>query len=51
MLKAIPIDSSLRLNAAECAAFAKRRRRKLFILFGLITLSWLVVGTLIAAFA
>ena len=51
MLRTIRIDSSLRLNDAECAVFAKRRRHKLFILLGLIALSWLVVGTLIAALA
>ena len=50
MLKAIPMDSSLRMNNAECAAIAKRRRQNLFILLGFVTLSWLVIGTLIAVF-
>ena len=44
-------SSSLRLNDAECAAFARQRRRALFMIIGLSAVSWLVIGALIASFA
>ena len=46
-----PIGSSLRLNDAECAAAARRRRRKLFTVLGLAALSWLVIGALVVSLA
>jgi hypothetical protein len=50
---AVPSESSsnLRLNDAECAAFARRRRWKMLLVLGLSALSWLLIGTLIVSVA
>ncbi len=43
--------SSVQFHDLDSAVAARRRRRKLFILLGLTTLSWLLIGVVILSLA